>query len=571
MHDEAAVPPPARTRWSFPKKLLFRFGLLYFLLYTHPFPLDRVPNPRDVAVALEQEWRWTEPLQPFYEALDEYTEGFRRAQNAAVDWTAREVFGIDRALDRPYGSGDPTHAYVLFALMLAASALGALLWSLVDRRENAHRHLAPWLHLGGRYLLALTLLGYGVAKVIPTQFGPPSLARLVTDYGHASPMNALWSFMGVSTAYVVFAGAGEVLAAALLLFRRTATLGALVAVAVMTNVVALNFCYDVPVKLYSSHLLVLAALLCLPDARRLWRVLVTNRSAERRDLRRPRTPILGHVVRLLVVAPAVFLQVDRGLTYYDVRRERPEPYGIWEVQRFALEDVDLPPLTTDSQRWRRLLVESATYGWIQGMDDTLRQVQLAFDEDAGTVTLSSSSTWTFTVEGAHMVLAGEFDRWFRADLADASLPAVPVDPQVTMELARNDPIPPQLMKLDTEISPGRWMVDSRQVVGELLGSRRSDPSAWDTMTLTSRGEAHLTFEDGHDAVYGYAVDEDRGTLTLSTSAKLRLERPDPDTMQLSGEHLGRAIEVDLRRRPREEYLLVRRGFHWVNEVPLNRF
>ena len=38
--------------------------------------------------------------------------------------------------------------------------------------------------------------------------------------------------------------------------------------AVMTNVVILNFCYDVPVKLYSSELLLMAVLLFAPHARR---------------------------------------------------------------------------------------------------------------------------------------------------------------------------------------------------------------------------------------------------------------------------------------------------------------
>jgi hypothetical protein len=86
-------------------------------------------------------------------------------------------------------------------------------------------------------------------------------------------MGVLWNFMGYSTPYNVFAGSMECLGGVLLLFRRTAMLGSLVVIAVMTNVVMLNFCYDVPVKLYSTELLVAAIVLLFPDLSRLIAVL----------------------------------------------------------------------------------------------------------------------------------------------------------------------------------------------------------------------------------------------------------------------------------------------------------
>ncbi len=54
--------------------------------------------------------------------------------------------------------------------------------------------------------------------------------------------------MGYSTPYNVFTGLVETVPAMLLFFRRTATLGALLLVAVLANVVMLNLCYDVPVE-----------------------------------------------------------------------------------------------------------------------------------------------------------------------------------------------------------------------------------------------------------------------------------------------------------------------------------
>src|SRR6185369_10228156 len=58
------------------------------------------------------------------------------------------------------------------------------------------------------------------------------------------------------------------------------TFGALVLATVLTNVVMMNFCYDVPVKINSSHYLVMCVVLLWPDLRRLVDVLVLHRPTQ---------------------------------------------------------------------------------------------------------------------------------------------------------------------------------------------------------------------------------------------------------------------------------------------------
>lgn len=67
--------------------------------------------------------------------------------------------------------------------------------------------------------------------------------------------------MGSSRAYTIFAGVFEIIPGFLLLFRKTKLIGALMAIIVMLNVVLLNFCYDIPVKLFSSFLLLIAIII----------------------------------------------------------------------------------------------------------------------------------------------------------------------------------------------------------------------------------------------------------------------------------------------------------------------
>jgi hypothetical protein len=138
-----------------------------------------------------------------------------------------------------------------------------------------------------RYALAFSLIGYALIKIIPLQFSHLQARQLAESYGQSSPMGLLWNFMGFSTAYTVFGGVAELVPAILLLFRRTALAGALIAFGVLLNVVMLNLCYDVPVKLSSLNLLLLSVFLVLPESGRLLRIFVLNRPVPAMDLGAP--------------------------------------------------------------------------------------------------------------------------------------------------------------------------------------------------------------------------------------------------------------------------------------------
>ncbi len=202
-----------------------------------------------------------------------------------VAWLALHVFHLtgEAATQHPTGSGDTALAWTGMAATLIETAVIATIWMLLAKlrkRRSDYRVLAGWLFLGVRYMLAAVLLDYGFNKVFPLQFSAPGDYILHEPFGQASPMALLWTFMGASPAYQIFGGLAEVVPGILLLFRRTATLGAMLACAVLLNVVLLNFCYDVPVKLYSSLDLLAAIFLLLPQARTLWRVFILHRATE---------------------------------------------------------------------------------------------------------------------------------------------------------------------------------------------------------------------------------------------------------------------------------------------------
>ncbi|MCR9245417.1 MAG: hypothetical protein NXI31_10320 [bacterium] len=199
-------------------------------------------------------------------------------------WTAHNVFAIEGELVPPNGSGDTTQSYLALLNLFVVALFGAVIWTAIARRVSRRTYsvTGDLMRSYLRYLLAFVMLSYGMAKLpyVSGQFRPISEYGLATTWGDCSPMGVVWKFMGSSPAYTAFAGIGETLGALLLVWRRTATLGAVVTCAVMTNVAMLNYCYDVPVKLYSSHLVVMALLIAINDGR-LLSVLLFGRATDR--------------------------------------------------------------------------------------------------------------------------------------------------------------------------------------------------------------------------------------------------------------------------------------------------
>src|SRR5260370_30935647 len=207
------------------------------------------------------------------------------------------------------------------------------------------------------------MIGYGTHTVFKLQFPFPSLARLMEPYGDSSPMALLWTFMGYSTAYSVFSGAAETLGGLLVFFRRTTMLGALMLMAVLVNIVMMNFCYDVPVKLFSSNLLLMSIFLLAPDLKRLATFLVLNRATQPvPPAPTPRQPWLRHgrrAVQILFVAWIVFLNIKNPLALrkqFGDHSPTPPLYGAYDVEELVKNGVTLPPLLTDSQRWRTVFI-----------------------------------------------------------------------------------------------------------------------------------------------------------------------------------------------------------------------
>jgi len=180
------------------------------------------------------------------------------------------------------GCGDLPPDFRFFPIAGGSAVVGGILWSFIDRQKYYYPRLQYSLQILLRFFLAYTIMLYGAAKVIDMQFSP-RLSGLDTVVADMSPMAVAWSFFGYSFSYEFFIGCSQIVAALLLLFRKTSTLGAILMVTIMSNIVFVNFAYDVCVKFFSCAYLVMSIYLLLDDAPRLINVLFLNRTAEKRD------------------------------------------------------------------------------------------------------------------------------------------------------------------------------------------------------------------------------------------------------------------------------------------------
>ena len=388
---------PPEPRWPLATRIAFRFGAVYFGLY----------------VLTTQMLGGFVPFVPFPPL------NYWGPARWMTEWTALYVFNITTPLVvTGSGSGDKTADWVQVFCLLVITAVITAVWSWRARRATHHETAHKWYRLFLRFALGTTLLSYGAAKFIPLQMPFPNLTRLLEPYGHFSPMGVLWASIGASPSYEIFTGCVEAAAAILLFIPRTATLGALLALAATTQVWVLNMTYDVPVKLFSFQLILMSLFLLAPEMRRLCNVLVLGRGAEASTL-----PPLGNTPRarrivlafqmvfaLVVVGESIKSSLDARMQYGDLAPKSPL-YGVWNVTYMSIDGVERSPLVTDYDRYRRVIFERPTGMAFQRMDDTFAYFAVKLDEAGKSMAVTrGAETGSLSFDRpdpAHMTITGD--------------------------------------------------------------------------------------------------------------------------------------------------------------------
>lgn len=330
-----------RTVWRYWEKVGFRFAFIFFILMVIP---------------LDGKW-YDKVIAPdsLYDFLASIAGGSRSG------WISIE------SESGTWGFA----SYVSWWFTALVAALGSAVWTILARNSQRYNYtvLYYWLRVIVRYRIAFGLIAFGFIKFFPMQMPFPSLANLNTDFGEYAPFKLYWQIVGISYKYEIFLGFLEIAAGALLFFRGTTAIGAIINAGVLFNIGHANIAYDGAVHVYSSYFVLLSIFLLLQYMPDIWRLFIKREAV----IPHYYTPVfqkkwlrIGHVViKSVIIVLFLFVygyfRYDRF--YNEGRLKEPvlpglsQGAGHYQVSTFEHNGKVLPYNPNDSVRWHEAFFE----------------------------------------------------------------------------------------------------------------------------------------------------------------------------------------------------------------------
>ncbi|WP_207512969.1 DoxX family protein [Longitalea luteola] len=319
------------TEWTRCEKIAFRFFFIYFFIQA--VPLD-----------------WLYYKQVF-----------------AIDWLHlryNDIFILAHYMPQ-FISGQPD--FVSWGIVALIAAGSTIVWTVVDRQKE-YNNLYYWIRAIVRYRLAIAVIAYGFIKVFPLQSPYPSISNLNTAYGDFTRWKLFSISLGIVPGYESFLGFVEVIAGLLLLYRKTASVGAVVILLFTGNVFMSNIAYEGGEVVYSLYLIVFALFVLCWDLQRITRLLVLQKPASPDRIRPVFTKkwqVYGkRLLQLAVIFFFVLLYSFKTATGYKydpyqlpVTKGLSNAAGIYNVTSFRINDKAIAYSKYDPWRWQDVVFE----------------------------------------------------------------------------------------------------------------------------------------------------------------------------------------------------------------------
>jgi hypothetical protein len=321
------------------------------------------------------------------------------------------------------GSGDTSYHYVFLLCIFLVSLSGTLIWSALDRKRKSHEQLLYWLTVVLRFYVGFTLLHYGLAKLNNGQFPALNSYRLLSTYGDSSPMGLAWSFLSYSEGYKWFMCFAELMGI-LLFFRRTATIGAFLCLMTTANIMAINYFFDVPVKILSTALMLMCLTILSPNIVRLFRFFFKGKMVQLNSLKAPvfnarwmriSKLVVKYAVIVLYAGLPIFVALKMAL-FNPKSAHTTAVYGVYDIEDVTWWKQNPSADSTDFRpKWTLLTFESSKLGTVKSVNNESAWYKYKLD----TVAKSIQITFTDAPNVSHklhytiptqdrMVLKGDF-------------------------------------------------------------------------------------------------------------------------------------------------------------------
>jgi hypothetical protein len=123
---------------------------------------------------------------------------------------------------------------------------------------------------------------------------------------------------------------------------------------------------------------------------------------------------------------------------------------------------------------------------------------------------------------------------------------------------------------------GIWNVEEFEVDGTIRPPLVTDAQRWRRVVFDYPKTIAGQLMSDTRRRYTVNLDEDAKTLALTKrddpawKSSFSYTEPEPGLLALEGTLDGRKIKAKVRRADTSDFLLISRGFHWINEYPFNR-
>lgn len=324
--------PRKAVTWNLTEQYILRVLVVFFLILT--VPLD---------------WKYFRDL-------------------ASLDWSGFNygvLFEITRYFPR-FFSEVPILPDVFAALILAL--LLAWVWQKYEKKTLDFDKVYHFLRVIVRYRLAAALLAYGFIKIFPLLSPYPSLTLLNTPYGDLSAWKIFSLSLGIVPSYQAFLGGFEVLAALLLLNRKTASIGAFIAILFLGNVAMSNLAYEGGEFVYSSGLTLFALLIFAHDVPKFFSLLYlrvrTYPESYKHQFRNPRNQYAAKILKTAfilvfvgVYGILVYSGYSNSLNKYPSNPGISELAGVYDVGLFVWQGDTLGVDSDNPVKWEQVIFE----------------------------------------------------------------------------------------------------------------------------------------------------------------------------------------------------------------------
>lgn len=327
------------TGWTFNERIIFRIAFAFFILILIPLSGGYYRN------LFNGNWHFTD-LQSLYQFLV-YSPGFIPGNKLPAS-----------------GSG----AFANFTILISVSILTGLIWTAFDKQRKEYNQLYYWLRVLVRYRLALGIIIYGTLKLFHLQMPYPTLSDLNTEYGYLLKWKVYYLTNGAAHSnYEQSLGLLEIIAGILLLYRKTALIGAGLSAVLLSNIVLVNFAYEIGSQVYSISLLLLSLLIISYDIPRAYRLLFLEKPAKAAGFRPVFTANKLWVLRLTVHVLLFVFIISVLFSAFNVNKNSNWPFpekkgyayreGLYNVSSFIVNNDSLPYSLTDAIRWQNVVFE----------------------------------------------------------------------------------------------------------------------------------------------------------------------------------------------------------------------